>query len=79
MTLATFVRSLSREEAKMAEVDFTQNGTEAQFGDPQQGYEGMESHGHGAGDANPGDRINASKNDDDERYFHLEFPWKAFP
>ena len=52
----------------MAEVDFTTNGSDAQFGDPQEGYGGMEGAGNAGGDANPGDKINASKNDDDERY-----------
>ena len=59
----------------MAEVDFTSNGgSDAHFGDSQEGYDGMmmEGAGHAGGDANPGDKINASKNDDDERYWHGE-------
>ncbi len=59
---------LCSEDDKMAEVDFTTNGSDAQFGDSQEMYEGIEGAGNAGGDVNPGDKINASKNDDDERY-----------
>ena len=62
------------QDEDMAEVDFTTNGSDAQFGDSQEGYEVMEGAGNAGGDANPGDKINASKNDDDERYCSTWLP-----
>ncbi len=63
--------------ASSQEMDFTSNnGSGAQFEDSSDGYGGLE--GGAGGDANPGDKINASKNDDDDRYF-IKFLVVLFP